>query len=155
LEDEDYHIDLCFEERSVPADTQRIPEAIRNTLRRHRRSRCRINVAVVDDARMAALNQAHLGKTGTTDCLAFDLRDGDRCEAVEGDIAVSWETAQRQARARGISTEAELTLYAVHGLLHLLGYDDCDAEQAAAMHRVEDDILTAVGIGPVYGAAPK
>jgi len=155
LEDGDYHIDLCFEGRPVPADTRRIPQAIRKTLQGHRRSQCRINVAVVDDARIAALNQKHLGKSGPTDCLAFDLRDQARPDVVEGDIVISWETAQRQARARGISVEAELTLYAVHGLLHLLGYDDGNEEQAAVMHHLEDDILTAVGIGPVYGVAPK
>ncbi len=70
---------------------------------------------------------------------------------VEGEIIVSADTAAREARARGHSFEAELALYAVHGTLHLLGYDDNDQEAADRMHVMEDDILTKLGVGTVYG----
>jgi len=46
----------------------------------------------------------------------------------------------------------ELLLYVVHGVLHCLGMDDHDEAAAAAMHRVEDAVLTAIGVGPVYSA---
>ena len=92
-----------------------------------------------------------------TDVLAFDLREeasqplGKPTQvSVDGDIVVSLETAQREADRRGHALWAELALYVVHGTLHLLGHDDGDAEQAAGMHQIENEILTALGYGAVY-----
>ena len=48
-----------------------------------------------------------------------------------------------------------LALYAVHGTLHLLGYDDTRQADAARMHDVEDEILTAMGLGAVYRACTR
>ncbi|UCG33562.1 MAG: rRNA maturation RNase YbeY, partial [Phycisphaerales bacterium] len=90
-------------------------------MRQHRVSACRLSLAVVDDARIAALNADYRGHTGPTDCLAFDLSDDHQTDDVEGEIVVSWETARREAAARKLSFQAELTLYVIHGLLHLLG----------------------------------
>ena len=155
MEDDDYHIDIFFEGESTAFDADRLRGAIRATLRKHRRNACQISVAVVDEARMAELHQRHLGKTGPTDCLSFDLGDDGRGQNLEGEIVVSWETARREARARQIDAQAELALYVVHGLLHLLGYDDRTPEQSARMHRMEDEILASLGLGPVYGVPPK
>ncbi len=60
--------------------------------------------------------------------------------------------AHREARRRHHSTDAELMLYAVHGTLHLLGYEDSQPESAQQMHRTEDAILSELGVGPVYSA---
>ncbi len=74
---------------------------------------------------------------------------------IEGEIVISLDTASREADRRKHSLEAELALYAVHGTLHLLGYDDQDEEKAARMHAVEDEVLVSVGLGRVYGTRPK
>ena len=112
---------------------------------------------------MAELNDRHLMHDGPTDVLTFDLQDSDEIKtgdlddptSIEGEIVVSVETAAREAARRGHDSDAEAALYVVHGTLHLLGYDDADEEDAAAMHAVEDDILTAVGVGPVYRDAER
>ena len=65
---------------------------------------------------------------------------------------VSVETARREAGQRGHAAGAEVLLYCVHGVLHLLGYDDTDPQQAQRMHAAENELLTELGIGPVYGA---
>lgn len=109
----------------------------------------RLTVAVVDDPRMVALHERHLGSAATTDVLTFDLRDGPD-GPVDADIVVCLDEARRQASGRGHGVHAELLLYAVHGLLHLLGADDRDAAAAAAMHEREDDLLGAIGVGPVF-----
>ena len=116
---------------------------------------------------MTRLNQRHLNRREPTDVLAFDLRDelsavrrdqstADRevadieGPAIDGEIILSVDTAAREAQERGHACKAELALYAVHGTLHLLGYDDDREDSAAAMHEVEDEVLAAIGLGPVY-----
>jgi probable rRNA maturation factor len=110
-------------------------------------------VVVVDDARMSALHQEYRQVAGTTDVLTFDM--GSQPEAaggprIEGDLVLCRDVARRQARRRGHPARAELLLYAVHGVLHLLGYDDHDAAAARRMHRREDQVLAALGVGAVY-----
>ncbi|MEM6757706.1 MAG: rRNA maturation RNase YbeY [Planctomycetota bacterium] len=112
-------------------------------------------VTLIDDAAMADLHAEHRGDPSTTDVLTFDLREPDGPDAtpnnrVEGDIVVCRDEAQRQADARGHSAREELLLYAVHGLLHLLGEDDHDPAAADRMHRREDELLSALGLGPIY-----
>ena len=155
MEDEDYHIGIHIEPNAAPLDPEPLRHAVCVALKQHNIPACRLSLAVVDDARIAALNARYLGRKGPTDCLAFDLRDHGHADAVEGEVVVSWETARREAAARKLSLQAELTLYVIHGLLHLLGYDDVDGQQAARMHQTEDRILTSLGLGPVYGAEPK
>lgn len=112
-----------------------------------------VDVVVVDDTAMAALHEEHCDLPGTTDVLTFDLRD-DAAAALEGEIIVCKDEAARQARQRGHEVRVELLLYAVHGLLHLLGEDDHDEAGYQRMHQREDALLTAVGVGPVFGEGP-
>lgn len=140
-------------------------EAITAALRRHHVPTAQISVALVDDARMAELNRRHLNHEGSTDVLAFDLRDGiddprgdsdgPPVDGLDGEIVLSIETAAREARRRGHGIDAEAALYAVHGVLHLLGYDDHREQDADRMHAVEDEILSSLGMGAVFGAGPK
>jgi probable rRNA maturation factor len=112
-----------------------------------------INLAIVDDERMAQWHQQYCGQPGTTDVLTFDLRDepGGIETPVEGDIVLCIEEAARQAQNRGHDTRLELLLYAVHGLLHLLGEDDHDPADYEKMHQREDELLKRAGLGPVFG----
>ena len=152
--DDDYHIEISPRKNSHEDAVPRLEDAIRLTLRHHQRARCQISLAIVDDAQMAELHQQYLGKRGPTDCLSFDLRDDPDSDVVEGEIVVSSDTARREAGARNVSELAELVLYAVHALLHLLGYEDADPQSADRMHRMENQLLTELGYGPVFGAQP-
>jgi probable rRNA maturation factor len=114
-----------------------------------------VNIAVVDDAQMSRLHDRFLGDPRTTDVLTFDLRDDaaqpwQPGEPLEGDLAICLDQASREAAARGHATRDEVLLYAVHGLLHLMGMTDDTPAPAAAMHRKEDELLASVGIGPIY-----
>jgi hypothetical protein len=71
--------------------------------------------------------------------------------AVEVDTVVCVDEARRRARERGHGVREELLLYCMHSLLHVQGYDDVTAAGAAAMHAREDEVLTAIGVGAVYG----
>ena len=60
------------------------------------------------------------------------------------------ESAVKEAKLRGHSSEAELALYITHGLLHNLGFDDSQRTKAKKMHKTEDEILQQLGFGLVY-----
>jgi len=112
--------------------------------------RCEVSIALVTDPEIAELNERWLGHRGPTDVLTFDLRDEPDPRQIIGEIIISLDTARREAARRGHAWRHEVLLYIVHGLLHLLGYDDARAKHRAEMHAIEDKVLSALGIGPVY-----
>lgn len=113
-----------------------------------------LRVRVVDDAEMSAAHQRYSGISGTTDVLTFDLRgEREKAEAPRGmdvDVLVCVDEARRASGLRGHPPEHELLLYCLHGLLHCAGYDDHDDASYAAMHAMEDRVLAAIGVGPVF-----
>ena len=110
-----------------------------------------LSLAVVDQETMTELNQRYRGECHATDVLAFDLRRSPD-DPLDGEVVLCLETAAREARARGHHVQLEVLLYAVHGLLHLLGHEDGLPQQARAMHHLEDDLLRKAGLEPVYGS---
>ena len=60
--------------------------------------------------------------------------------------------AKRSSAQRGTDVAAELLLYALHGTLHLCGYDDRSRAGFERMHAREDELLVALGVGPVFAA---
>ncbi len=109
-----------------------------------------LSIAVVDDTRIKELNGQFLNHKRTTDCLSFDLSEGNPSAPRMFELIVNGEMAARQADLRGHSSEAELALYITHGLLHNFGFDDATPGQARKMHEVEDKILQQLGYGSVY-----
>jgi len=116
-----------------------------------------MSIAVVDDIQIRQLSGRFLNRKATTDCLSFDLSDGNEEEPKAGnptsrmlEVIVNGEMAARQAHLRGHSSEAELALYITHGLLHNFGFDDATLSQARKMHDIEDEILQQLGYGFVY-----
>jgi probable rRNA maturation factor len=101
-----------------------------------------VDIALVDDAEIRRLNRSFRGVARRTDVLAFPLEMPDAAGAVIGQIVVSAQTAERQARRIGVPTALELELLVTHGVLHLVGYDDRDPAEAALMHERERDILS-------------
>ncbi len=108
-----------------------------------------LGIVLVDDARMSELHARYMGDPETTDVLTFDLRD-EPDAALEGDIVICRDEAERQGLRRGHEARVEALLYAVHGLMHLLGEDDEDEEDFDRMHAREDRLLSAVGLGNVF-----
>ena len=133
-----------------PLDVDRLRAAVLLTLQRHQCRPASLSITYVDDQQITQLNQQYLDRPGPTDVLSFDLADPDTA-GIDGQVVVSVETAQRQAGERGHPLEAELALYTIHGVLHLLGYDDRQEDQARRMHAREDELLTELGYGPVFG----
>lgn len=131
-------------------------------------------LVITDDQRIKSLHQEFLNKPTTTDVLTFDLSDAPsapdgvppnpsaakgrpanpRREKLEADIVINLDQASRQAARRGHEVHLELLLYAIHGLLHLLGADDHNATSAEQMHRWEDLLLLDLGLPPAYHRPP-
>jgi probable rRNA maturation factor len=94
-----------------------------------------VTLRLTDDAAMHALNRTYRKKDRPTDVLAFAMREGEfgaLAGASLGDIVISLDTAERQARG---GLDRELVHLAAHGLCHLLGYDHRDDAEEAVMNR--------------------
>jgi probable rRNA maturation factor len=101
-----------------------------------------VNIALVSDARMRALNLKYRGQDKTTDVLSFAAEPppssaGSTVAGVAGDIVIATGVARRQAKEAGHSYQAEWRVLALHGLLHLLGYDHHHRDDDGRMARVE------------------
>src|SRR5690625_7749417 len=93
---------------------------------------------------MSELKRTDLGRNGTTDVIAFGLyQEG---EEPVGDIYIGWDQALRQAAALGEAPEGELVRLAIHGTLHLLGYDHPEGadRERSEMWKVQEGILRKV-----------
>jgi probable rRNA maturation factor len=109
-----------------------------------------LSLALVGDRVMSDLHRRFMSIDGPTDVLTFPLEMDSAGKTIGGEVVICVPEARRRAREHGIPLPHELLLYAVHGVLHLSGYDDRTAMEYKVMHRTEDDLLSRLGIGPVF-----
>ena len=109
-----------------------------------------LSFVLVGDDTMSRLHAQFLNIAGPTDVLTFELDHDAKGNVTNGEIIVCVPEARRQSKQHGTRIEHELLLYCLHGILHLIGYDDLDEASHRRMHAAEDRILTAIGIGPVF-----
>ena len=113
-----------------------------------------VAIALVSDARIRTLNQQFRDKDTPTDVLSFPAGPGSRipdpasrsAKLHLGDIVIATGVARRQARDAGHSYGTELRVLALHGLLHLLGYDHDRKDDAGRMSRVETRLRRKHGL---------
>ena len=106
-----------------------------------------LSILLCDDAFIHPLNRDYRGKDKPTDVLSFAMREeGDPNDPVLGDVIISIERAQEQALERGHPIGVELALLLVHGILHLLGYDHEEDEEAIVMEAKEKEILSMLDV---------
>ncbi|MEM9996307.1 MAG: rRNA maturation RNase YbeY [Bacteroidota bacterium] len=105
-----------------------------------------ISIVLADHATVLDLNRAWLDHDYTTDVLSFNLDEDVLAEGfVEGEVYVDLDTAAERAPEFGTTFETEALRYVIHGVLHLVGYDDATPEQKATMHALEDRYLASAG----------
>jgi probable rRNA maturation factor len=105
-----------------------------------------VAVRLTDDDELRRLNREFARKDASTDVLSFAGSDQH-----VGDLAISWPATLRQARQYGHADETELGLLAVHGLLHLLGWDHATAAQRKEMTRLTLEALALSRLKPAPG----
>lgn len=103
-----------------------------------------VGVLVTDDAAMRDLNRDFRSVDAPTDVLTFPALPNPAGHL--GDLAISLDTARRQAKARGASATHELQFLAIHGTLHLLGFDDEEPDDRAAMVTEMNRVASSLGI---------
>jgi rRNA maturation RNase YbeY len=103
-----------------------------------------LSLVLSDHATVHELNRTYLDHDYETDVLAFRLDEGT-ANVVDGEIYVDLDTAHERCAEFDSSFEKEAARYAVHGLLHLLGYDDATPDQKAEMRSLEDRYLADWG----------
>ena len=145
-----YQIDVQNEVMVGNAIDKVLETAISIALQKNEVHSAAVTVLLTDDNRMRQLNQVFRGLNDSTDVLSFPA--GDAQSAIDdeirylGDIAISVPIAEMQANASDHSLVAELQLLAVHGVLHLLGYDHLLPEDKLLMWSMQDEILTSLGL---------
>jgi probable rRNA maturation factor len=108
-------------------------------------------VRVVDEAESRQLNSDYRHKDSATNVLSFPAGIDLPEALVWGDVVVCSNVVAREAEAQGKTFEDHFAHMVVHGVLHLLGYDHQTADEAAAMERLEVQILDGLGISDPYG----
>jgi probable rRNA maturation factor len=100
-----------------------------------------LEVNFISAKKMKALNKKWHGSDCVTDVLAFPY-EGD----LLGEIFICPEKALSEVAHRSVTLTSELVLYAVHGALHLVGFDDRNPQNAEKMHRMEMEVLARAGL---------
>ena len=104
-----------------------------------------LGIILTDHASVRGLHGRWLGADEATDVLSFSLGDG---ENVDGEVYVDLDTAMERHAQFSSTFEEETRRYIVHGLLHLIGYDDDEPQEREAIRRKEDRYLTTCPSGP-------
>lgn len=143
----DVQLDAPYAQR---VDPDLLAAAIRHTLQSRRlRVPRAVSLRLTDTGTVHRLNRRYLGHDEPTDVLSFNtgfpgLRDPDGVEEL-GTLIIALPVAARGARSRRVSLADELCLLAVHGTLHLLGFDHEAPPEDAAMRRMERVALVRLG----------
>jgi probable rRNA maturation factor len=136
------------EQDALPIDRRWFKDLVRFVLEQEGVAKAKIGLAFVGDGRMHELNRRYLAHDYPTDVLTFPMARG---MTLEGEIVVSTEYAIRECVQYDWPAAMEASLYVVHGLLHLCGYDDADDAGADRMEVRQKELLDAfAAVRPPY-----
>lgn len=116
---------------------QLFQDAITHALREAGIEEAEISCAIVSDSEIHAMNLQYLRHDFPTDIITFPLEE----RPLEAELIISADTARRQAREYGVPMREECARLAIHGILHLSGFDDGDAPSREEMKKREDKLL--------------
>jgi probable rRNA maturation factor len=133
------------EQFATQVNQEQIESAVATALKLQYREEPDITIVIDSDEGITELNRQFRGIDAPTDVLSFEAGDSDPETGILylGDIIISYERAVAQAHLAGHPVQNELTLLAVHGTLHLLGFDHSNDEEKQQMWDVQQEILDA------------
>lgn len=143
---------VCLEKESLPPDIflKQLTAVLEDLLAENRLGDGEVNLIITGDDELSRLNSQYRSKEGSTDVLSFTYLEPDRVEIEQGedfavgDIYISLDRALIQAGEAGVKPEMEVALLAIHGLLHLLGYEHDNDTDLALMRRKEQEVLSCL-----------
>lgn len=130
-------------------DYDYLNEVIEYTMKKLDVKKSLFDIIFIDDEEMHKMNKEYRGIDRTTDVLSFALNDNKHINPVLnslGDIFISIPKMKEQAKEYGHSEKRELSFLAVHGMLHLLGYDHMEKCDEEVMFGLQKEILEELGI---------
>lgn len=157
----EYEVEIADQQTSLSVDRDRLCRVVRETLEHEQVRAAQVSVAIVDGPTMRRLNADHLQHDFDTDVLSFlfDVQQRQPAasgsprgaeKSIEGEVIVNADMALQRAAEFHWSPQDELVLYVVHGLLHLVGYDDLSPDEKRVMRSREQDILSLWQLVPRY-----
>jgi len=137
----DWHIDIGTEKASIPVSLlEELESAVRWTLAAERVGKVELSLALMLDETMSGLNEQYLSHDGPTDVISFPFEQVD--DTRFGDVYIGIEQAERQAAELGVPLREELLRLAIHGTLHVLGWDHPEEDrEASPMFRRQEELL--------------
>lgn len=153
------HVDVK-EPFTARVEISDLVEVVEQTLLAEGEREAVVTVVITTEEAVRELNRTHRGMDAPTDVLAFPTRSrkGEEdplhfplppeCAPYLGDVVIAFPVAARHAATYGQPVEEELRLLAVHGVLHLLGYDHATPEEEAVMWARQEAILGRSLVGP-------
>lgn len=150
---------MVVNEQERPVDCRVLAEIARSVIAAEARRRgagwepeCELNIVIGDDRWIQELNRKYRKRDAATDVLAFPQEVEAGGPEALGDVAISGETAARQAEELGHEFEEEIAILAAHGILHLTGWrDGTPEERREMMRRVEEVLAEARSKGRLCG----
>ncbi len=135
-------VEIADLQKHYEINKSKIKKVVKVVLNKEVRS-AKVSIAFVDNEEIKRLNERFLGSNEVTDVITFPLNNKEGI--LSGEIVISVETAVEVANRRKSNVEGEIILYLVHGILHLLGYNDNNKKNAKIMHEKESEILAFLG----------
>ncbi len=133
-------VQIAHEHPTLRVDERRLREILQALFDEERATPAEVTLVLADHATVHALNAEYLGHDYVTDVLSFLLSDGTTA-GIEGEVYVDLDTALERHAEFDASFENEVFRYCIHGVLHLLGYDDATAAERERMRVLETRYL--------------
>jgi probable rRNA maturation factor len=124
-------------QEAVAIDAKSVAPLVEEFLRHEGVEADEVSIYFVSNEEISQLHADYFDDPTPTDCISFPLDEEEAEYRMLGDIFVSPQVAQEYVAAEGGELYAEISLYVVHGLLHLLGYDDIEEKDREEMRAAE------------------
>jgi probable rRNA maturation factor len=120
----------------------KVVSAVKHLLSDYKVTDCEINIVYLDDKNIKPINKQYLNHNRPTDVISFTIETSP----LTGEIYMGVETAKKQSMDYKVSFTNEILRLAVHGCLHILGYDDSTEDLRHEMHLLEDKYINILNI---------